>query len=127
MGEIDIHVIPPQKYPRSIAEDISDTVALFEIIRAPITGSLKLGPIWVSFMSNVSWYPIFQTGEEDPTDIPDPDPDARGTDEHQCFRIPANFELQRKIDERCNNFKVLSLKNGVLRWHIASFDNSGTV
>jgi hypothetical protein len=125
MSEVDIYVVPPQKYPRSIARDISSTVSVHQIINFSGPGDpLLQGAIWVSFMANVDWYPIFRTEvDTDPSDIPDPDPSARDTDEHQCFRVPANFELQRKIDLRTNHFKVVSIDDGVLRWHVASYDN----
>jgi len=131
MSEIDIFVIPPQQYPRTVVRDISSTVTLHEIVIDPPDPSefspIIYGPIWVSFMADVDWYPIFRNDEDTyPPDIPDPDPTARGDNVHQCFRVPANFELQRKIDKRSNHFKVVSTTAGVLRWHIASYDNSRT-
>jgi len=120
MSDIDIYVVPPQKYPNSVARDITTTVSLHEILNISEPDFTSRGPVWVSFMADVDWYPIFQIDEDDPTTIPDPDPAARGTSVNQCWRVPANFELQRKIDVRTNNFKVVSDEDGVLRWHIAS-------
>lgn len=121
MSEIDIYVVPPQKYPRSVARDITTTVSTFEIFNVITDFDFtQRGPVWFSFMSDVDWYPIFQVDEENPIDIPDPDPAARGTSVNQCWRVPANFELQRKIDVKTNNFKVIATEDGVLRWHLAS-------
>jgi len=119
MSEIDIHVLPPQPYPGSIARDISTTVTEHEIVDFPGFQLQTDGPVWVSFMADVDWYPLFQKDESTP--IPDPDPTARGTSDQQCWRVPANFELQRKIDVTSNKLKVVAEEDGVLRWHIASY------
>ncbi|MHC4215218.1 MAG: hypothetical protein ACYSWP_17795 [Planctomycetota bacterium] len=117
MSELDIHIIPPTEYPVTHAIEITTVdVEINPIV--PVGINLINGPVWVSFMSNVDWYCIFSDSESDP--YPDPVITARDPSTNVCWRVPANFEFQRKIDLTSNRMKVITGSDGVLRWTMAS-------
>lgn len=80
------------------------------------------GYYWFSFMADVEWYVLFGP---DPVSIVDPNPAAVTPAAGACFRVPADFELQRKLHAKYGTLKVAALEDGILRIHVASHPGGG--
>ena len=124
MGQLDNDVTPPQ-VDQLVVKDLPAGQVVVGSLPAVVTNTQNF---WVSIMVEAA-NPDDQLGFAafvvfGGANLPDPDPAARFPDQQQCWRIPADFEFQRKLIGTSKQYKILSpTVDGVYRLHISSFFN----